>query len=286
MQRTSKNRISDAERRFLLDGVGQGLRNDGRGCFDYRRITFETDVVPTANASCRLRAGETDLIVGVKCDLVSPNVATPSEGSFQISVECSASMLPGIRAKEKDDISRRYSMLLDTLVAGNDVVDRKALCVLPGRFVWSAHVDVVVLTSGGNLLDALSLAVCAVLKDTTIPDVQIIEAMEEGEEVRIAVDDRPSMGKPFPLRKLALLVTVAQIGERFLMDVTNEEEGCAEATLCVAVDGSSGEVMGLHKLGRGLFDMSSVPEMLVHCKATAAALVAQLEQALELPPIP
>lgn len=34
-----QHRVSESERRFLLDGVAQGMRNDGRGCFDYRRAS-------------------------------------------------------------------------------------------------------------------------------------------------------------------------------------------------------------------------------------------------------
>ena len=35
----SRQRISESQRQFLLDGVQQNLRSDGRGPFDYRRAT-------------------------------------------------------------------------------------------------------------------------------------------------------------------------------------------------------------------------------------------------------
>jgi hypothetical protein len=35
------------------------------------------------------------------------------------------------------------------------------------------HVDVLVLSSGGNLLDSLALALCAVLSETLLPKVRI-----------------------------------------------------------------------------------------------------------------
>jgi hypothetical protein len=43
--------ISAAERRYLEDGVKQGLRNDGRGCFDFRPIVVETGVIPSASGT-------------------------------------------------------------------------------------------------------------------------------------------------------------------------------------------------------------------------------------------
>lgn len=35
-----RKRISDSQRQFLLDGVQQNLRSDGRGPFDYRRAAW------------------------------------------------------------------------------------------------------------------------------------------------------------------------------------------------------------------------------------------------------
>jgi len=277
--------ISASERRYLLDGIAHGLRNDGRGCFDYRRITFETGMIPTAEGSCRLRAGDTDLIVGVKCEMVAvkPGRARPDAGHFQIVVECAASVSRAlIDGFTGDDLGRHLAAMLESLCAGEDVIDRRALCVAPGAFVWEVFVDVLVLASGGNLLDSVSLALCAALSETLLPKVEVEESMEEGETVQLRVDDRPEMGTPFPLRKMPLCVTVAQINGQFLFDVTPEEEVCADAMICVVVDAKCGDVIGLHKLGRGLFDIASLPPMLERCRATAAALIQQLEREMAL----
>lgn len=276
-------RISEAERRFLLDGVSQGFRNDGRGCFDYRRISFEMGPIPSATGSCRLRAGETDLIVCIKCDVVKPSKQSPDQGDLQVNVSCAASVSvafsDGYSAEESN---KSLSLLLESLCTGEGVVDRKALCIQPGEFAWNVFVDVLVLTSGGNLLDSMSLGLCAALSETLLPKIEILEAMEEGEVVQLRVDDRPEMGTHFPMKRLPLCVTVAQIRDRFLFDVTSEEELCADALLCVVIDAKVGDVIGIHKLGRGLFDISALPSMLQRCRATAAALQQQLERELAL----
>lgn len=277
--------ISESERRYLLDGIAHGLRNDGRGCFDYRRITFETGTIPTSMGSCRLRAGDSDIIVGVKCEMVAvkPGRARPDEGHFQIVVECAASVSRAlVDGREGEDWGRHLSTMLESLCAGDDVVDRRALCVAPGAFVWEVYVDVLVLASGGNLLDSVSLALCATLSETLLPKVEVEEAMEEGETVQLRVDERPEMGTPFPLNKKPLCVTVAQINGQLLFDITPEEEACADAMICVVVDAKRGDVCGLHKLGRGLFDMAVLPSMLERCRATAAALSQQLDREMAL----
>lgn len=279
----ASQRISDAERRFLLDGVSQGLRNDGRGCFDYRRIVFERDPIASSTGSCRLRAGDTELLISIKCDMSRPSPKRPDAGQLHVAVDCAASVSVAFsEGWSAEESSRQLSALLESLCTNEEVVDRRALCVLPGVFAWEVHVDVLVLTSGGNLLDSVSLALCAAMSETILPKVEVIEAMEEGEVVQLRVDDRPEAGTPFPLRRLPLCVTVAQLGQRFLFDVTSDEELCADAMLCVVVDAKTGEVFGLHKLGRGLFDLAALPPMLERCRAAAAALMQQLERELAL----
>lgn len=276
-------RISEAERRFLLDGVSQGFRNDGRGCFDYRRISFEMGPIPSSTGSCRLRAGETDLIAVVRCEVVKPSKLQPAQGELQVSVSCAASVSVAFSdGRSAEESNRKLSLLLESLCSGEGVVDRKALCIQPGEFVWDVYVDVLVLTSGGNLLDSMSLALCAALSETLLPKVEVMEAMEEGEMVQLKVDDRPELGTRFPLKRLPLMVTVAQIGDRFIFDVTSEEELCADAMICVVVDAKAGDVIGLHKLGKGLFDIAALPSMLERCRATASVLIGQLERELSL----
>lgn len=273
-------KISEAERRFLLDGLAQGMRVDGRGCFDYRRVAFDTGTVPSATGSCRLRAGETDLIVAIKCDMAKPSRARPDAGDLRVSVDCAASVSVslGLDGRDADDYGRQLSVILESLCAGDNVVDRGALCIVPGLFAWEVHVDVMVLASGGNLLDAATLALCAALGETVLPKVEIVEAMEEGEMVQLKVDDRPEVGTPIPLQRLPLCVTVAQVKDQFLIDVTNEEKMCADASICVVVDARKGDVIGLQKLGRGMFDVATLPSMLERCRAAAAALMQQLER--------
>merc|ERR1712039_190187 len=143
---------------------------------------------------------------------------------------------------------------------------------------WEVHADVLVLATGGNLLDSVSLALCAALADTLLPKIIVQDALEEGEHVQLKVDDRPEVGTPFPLRKMPICVTIAQLQDRFILDVTLEEELCADALLCVVVDGRTGDVVGMHKLGRGLFDLAALPSALEHCKATATIMMQQLKR--------
>jgi exosome complex component RRP42 len=62
-------------------------------------------------------------------------------------------------------------MLLGAVVAAGGSLDLKSLCVLPGKTCWVVYVDALLLNDGGNVLDALSIAVRAALALTRIPKV-------------------------------------------------------------------------------------------------------------------
>lgn len=72
--------ISDAEKKFIVGGVNEDLRTDGRTCSDFRTIEMETDCIATTNGSARIRLGSTELLVGVKAELEKPSTSEPNKG--------------------------------------------------------------------------------------------------------------------------------------------------------------------------------------------------------------
>ena len=72
--------LSPYERDFVLDGVDQDLRVDGRGRLDHRAMILELGTTPQASGSARLRLGDTDVMVAVKADIGTPPKAYPTHG--------------------------------------------------------------------------------------------------------------------------------------------------------------------------------------------------------------
>ena len=64
--------MSNAEKAWILEGVGVNVRNDGRKCLDFREAQLQLGVVTSAAGSARVRMGGNDVIVGVKvCPLAT-----------------------------------------------------------------------------------------------------------------------------------------------------------------------------------------------------------------------
>jgi len=53
--------VSLGERTFIVDGIYENLRCDGRSRTDFRAITLETGLMPQCNGSCKLKASVDDL---------------------------------------------------------------------------------------------------------------------------------------------------------------------------------------------------------------------------------
>lgn len=49
------------------------------------------------------------------------------------------------------------------------------LTILPGKKAWIAHLDLLILSDSGNILDALFLASAAALHDTRVPRTRSVE---------------------------------------------------------------------------------------------------------------
>jgi len=62
-------------------------RIDGRGQWDSRDITLETNCLYNAEGSAKVRIGNTWVLAGVKIDVGEPFPDTPNQGIFVVNAE-------------------------------------------------------------------------------------------------------------------------------------------------------------------------------------------------------
>lgn len=97
---------------------------------------------------------------------MAPAADRPGEGFVSVSVEHWASASLEFEGRGGADANADAAAALARVVGAPGCLDRRSLCVAPGSHVWRLHVDALVLTAGGCLLDALSLCAYAALADT------------------------------------------------------------------------------------------------------------------------
>eukprot|EP00775_Hariotina_reticulata_P007955 gene7955-8153_t len=248
--------ISVGELVYIVQGIEQDIRTDGRSRGDFRPLELETNVIAQADGSARLRLGPTDVLVGVKVELGTPDSSSPDQGRVAVSVECSSCASPEFKGRGGDDWGIELAQALENSLAGAPGADPglnlKALCLVPGKTCWVVYVDALVLNDGGNVLDALSVAARAALAVTRVYKVEVSMAEDDEPEIELSGEKE---GAPLDVTRVPLILSLSQVGNQCVVDLSSEEEPCASASLRVAVN-SSGQVVGLTKGGSGGVDPS------------------------------
>ncbi|XP_072945632.1 exosome complex component RRP42 [Epargyreus clarus] len=228
--------LSHTERVYIMHGIQDDYRADGRSSIDYRPMELETDVVSHASGSARLRLANTDILVGVKTEVDVPYPSKPEQGKIEFFVDCSANATPEFEGRGGEQLAYCISNMLKEAFHSRQAFDLKQLCILKGKQCWKLYVDILILESGGNLCDAVSLAVKAALFNTRIPFVKA--AVMDGGNVDLQLSDDPYDSRSLNIGSVPLLVTLSKIGDKCIVDPTAEEEACSAVSIVVGIEGN------------------------------------------------
>jgi len=265
-------KISLAERKFLEDGISQNIRGDGRNNLDYRHFVLETGILTQTNGSARVKLAQTDVLVGVKAEIGEPDLDSPTKGKVQLSVECCPSASPEFEGRGAEELNTELARVLERLLQTESAIDLTKLCIIPGKVCWILYVDAMVLDSGGNLFDAISVATRAALFNTTIPVVEVANDDYD-------VTDDPSKQWNLDVTNVPIYVTFCKIGTSYIVDATIEEELCVNVRLTIGVN-KKGNICTVQKGAQGGLDPSSMYEMLNHARKIGQQLLQKLDESL------
>ncbi|KAJ1885183.1 hypothetical protein LPJ66_010246 [Kickxella alabastrina] len=238
--------LSPAEHDYILRGVESGFRADGRGSLDRREVTLRTGMISQANGSARCRIGNlgvgTDVLVGIKAEVNSwtPGDNVPeTSGTIVCNVECSPSAAQEFEGRGAEELNIELTQLLDRIFNGpQSGIDFEKLCIIPKQAYWVLHVDALVLDVKGGIIDALVWATRAALMSTKLPRV-VVESIPDEDGVMQAefdvVDDPEDMTELAGAENMPVAVTFSQIGRRFVVDASEQEEAVAQARMTIAV---------------------------------------------------
>ncbi|XP_017778507.1 PREDICTED: exosome complex component RRP42 [Nicrophorus vespilloides] len=229
--------LCEAEKTFILHSVEENFRIDGRQRGDYRPMELETNIVAPSFGSARLRLANTDVLVSVKLEIDSPTLEQPKLGKIEFFVDCSANATPDFEGRGGDNLATEISNCLSSAYKSSTAFDAGKLCILKGSKCWKLYVDILLLECGGNLYDAVSLAVKAALWDTRIPLVKSV--VVDGNKVDMEVSDELFDCERLDVTGAPIMVTVCKIGDQCIVDPTTAEEHCSGGSVVVAVSKSN-----------------------------------------------
>ncbi|KAF3792133.1 putative exosome complex exonuclease [Nymphaea thermarum] len=240
--------LSSGEKRFIRGGIEQDLRPDGRRRLHYRPISIETGVIPQANGSARVRIGSTDVIVSVK-----------GRGGEELSMELSTAL--------------RRCLLGGKSGAGAGI-DLSALKVLDGKICWDLYIDGLVVSSDGDLLDALGAAVKTALSNTGIPKVEVTYDASTDDQPEVDISDENFSG--LDTSGVPVIITLTKVGRHYIVDATSEEESQMSSAVSVSVN-RHGQICGFTKRGGAGLDPSVILDMISVAKHVSEELISVLD---------
>ena len=82
-----QDKISNAEKKFIIDGIEANIRNDGRQRIDVCSFDIKPDILPYCMSSAEINLHGTRIIVGIKLEITKPDIKTPSLGQIETSVK-------------------------------------------------------------------------------------------------------------------------------------------------------------------------------------------------------
>ncbi|KAF7285986.1 hypothetical protein GWI33_008290 [Rhynchophorus ferrugineus] len=225
--------LCDAEKTFILHGVKENFRVDGRDREGYRPIELETNIVQHAFGSARLRLANTDVLVAVKLEIDVPFPERPFEGKLEFFVDCSANATPDFEGRGGETLAAELANILTSAYRSPQTFNLKKLCILKGRKCWKICVDILILECGGNLFDAVSLAVKAALHNSQIPLIKSINI--DGDNIELNVSDSVFDCEKLDVANAPVMVTVCKIGDQCIVDPSLAEEQCSVGSVVVAI---------------------------------------------------
>ncbi|KAF3427124.1 hypothetical protein E2986_09106 [Frieseomelitta varia] len=295
--------LSSGEKIFILHGIDAILsflqfcnykadfRNDGRRRCEYRSMEIETKLMPQTHGSARLHIGNTDILVGIKVELDIPHADKPNEGKLEffvdwyvillmviiVVIEClvffinfqiiifSATATPAFEGKGGDDLATEISNVLTAAYQTRNAFDLKTLCILPHKKCWKIYVDVLILQCGGNLFDAVGIAVKAALNSTEIPKITAA-TLDGGEpDIELSDDSYDCIQLDTNISKERNFVLYLKyeiyIGDNYIVDPTLEEEVCSTSSIVMSIL-PNGKISSVVKLGYGSIQFNTFTKML------------------------
>ncbi|KMZ64527.1 Exosome complex component RRP42 [Zostera marina] len=266
--------LSFGEKNFIQGGIEQNLRADGRQRLDFRPMPIETGVIPQATGSARIRLGSTDVIVSVKAELGRPNSHHPGKGKVVIYVDCSSTVGPSFQGKKGEELSSELSTALQKCLLGGSGIDLSSLILVEGKLCWDLYIDGLILSSDGNLLDALGAAVKAALSNSLIPKVNILPDLAADEEPEVDIIDEEYT--QIDTSSLPVIITLTKVGKQYIVDATLEEESQMSSAVSISLN-RNGQICGLIKRGGAGLNPSVILDMISVAKHVSIRYIATLD---------
>ncbi len=241
--------LSKVRKEFISSFLSKGKRIDGREFLEYRPIEVEANVVETAEGSALVRLGTTQIIAGLKVDIVEPFPQEPNSAVLITNAELLPLASENFEPGPPDERTIEFARVVDRGIRSAELIDLSKYVIEEGSKVIGFFVDLYVLDYGGNLFDAGTLAAALALKTARMPKIENDELIRAEYTGSLDID----------LKNLPTSTTFSKIDDNIILDPNADEEMASDVQLVVNV--TDEHVVAMQKRGTGSFKKSEVLNM-------------------------
>ncbi len=231
----------------VLSALREGKRLDERKLDEYRKIVIQKGISENADASARVKIGETEAVVGIKIVPGTPFPDTPDAGTLSVGAEMLPIASPSFEAGPPRPGSIELARVVDRGIRESKCIDFKDLCIKEGEQVWTVFVDIYALNDDGNLFDAAAIGAMSSLLDAKIPKLEDNKIVKKEYKGKLKVVRKP------------ILCTFAKIGNSVVVDPILAEEKAMTARLSTAIT-EDDSITAFQKGGTGSFSFREISD--------------------------
>ncbi|WVQ93065.1 hypothetical protein IAU59_000129 [Kwoniella sp. CBS 9459] len=176
--------LSPSETNYIitsLSHVSSPTRSDSRSPLASRPIEISYGVFPHANGSARVNVGGTEVIAGIKLEVVDVKGKEKhgDEGwRSRVEVDVTPQAFPTAQSSTLSTVSTQLAAFIST----HFIPSIPALAIVPNQKYFQPNLHLTVLSSNGNVATTLVLAARAAFADLQVPKTKVITwtGSEEG----------------------------------------------------------------------------------------------------------
>ncbi|KAK8790535.1 hypothetical protein JH06_3784 [Blastocystis sp. subtype 4] len=229
--------ISKAEKRYIIDGLKQDIRTDGRKNNQMRGLEIETNILQQSHGSSRVRFSNegTDVITSVKAEVQPIGDDFVLENQIEMTVAYTASANPEYRNRSIEVNGNVIAESITKILLSPGAMNLEELIIVPKQFCWKLFIDVEIYEDSGNVIDVSLLSILVALRTTRLPITTPLKNFDQ-EEKDFDIDDDPTHFRRLSCMTIPIGVTINKVADTIFVDATREEELCAESSLLVCVN--------------------------------------------------
>ena len=259
--------IDELKKSQILDLLEQGKRVDGRAFDEPRELTIETNAIPKANGSARVKLGDSEVVCGVK---IQPDRPFPDMGDKGIFI-CTAELLPlshpSVETGPPGPDVIELARVVDRGIRESHMVDLSQLVIEKDKSVVGVFADNVVVDYDGNLFDTCAYAATAAILSSKTPKWELkddVPTLVEGQETDV------------PITTIPVSITMGKIGNHIIVDPNADEWNSMDARITITTD-SDGNICALQKGGDDGFSLDEI----VRCGEISVKVGSQIREKLK-----